>query len=79
MEYNLAMLRKETIEWYRQMSPSERLRLTFLACRKQEENKCSPEFVAQFFEERRKEKDESNLAMLKKLYEAEARREEFGY
>lgn len=75
------MLSKETIEWYRQMTPSERLRLTLIAIRQNQKYlyRGTPEEVAKRFEVISRKKRESNDALLKGLLEAEARRDEFGY
>jgi hypothetical protein len=72
------MLSKETIEWYRQMSPSERLRLTLLSIRENQKflDAGSPGFVARKYEVLRLKKDESNNALVRKLLEAEVRRHE---
>jgi hypothetical protein len=75
------MLSKETIAWYRQMSPNERLRLTLLSIRENQKflDSGSPEFVARKYELIRRKKDESNDALVKKLLEAEVRRHEQGH
>ncbi|MBL8822889.1 MAG: hypothetical protein JNJ77_09905 [Planctomycetia bacterium] len=75
------MLSKETIEWYRQMTPSERLRLTLIAIRQNKKYlyRGTPEEIVRRFEVMSRKKRESNDALMKGLMEAEARRHEFGY
>ena len=60
------MLSRETLEMYRKMTPSERLKLTLEMIR---ENtpfllRGTPEQVARRFERMRQENDERNLNML---------------
>ncbi len=67
------MLSAATIEQYRQMTPSQRLRLTLAAMRESTPYllKGSPEVVDRRFELIRRENDARNRAMLERLATAE--------
>lgn len=71
------MLSPETMEYYRRLSPSERLRLSMQATREAIPYllKGPPEVVARRFELIRRENDARNRAMLEKLAQAEERHE----
>jgi len=67
------MLSREALEYYRKLTPSERLRLTLQAIRDAEPYllQGSPEVVARRFERIRQENDASNRALLAGLAKAE--------
>lgn len=67
------MLSRETIEWYRRMTPGERLTLTLRACRESQPYLLygSPELVERRFALLRQQNDERNHALLEALAEAE--------
>lgn len=72
------MLSKETLEAYRQMTPSQRLALSIQAMRESMVHLLAgpPEIVDRKFELIRRENDARNRAMLERLAAAEHNREE---
>lgn len=68
------MLSKETLERYRQTTPSERLALTFRACRESQPYLLygTSEIVDRRFALLRQQNDERNHALLKALAAAES-------
>ncbi len=66
------MLSRETIEFYRRMTPEERLKLTLQASREALPYllQGSPEVVARRFERMRQEHDAGNRALLEGLARA---------
>ncbi len=67
------MLSRETIAWYRRMTPGERLTLTLQACRESQPYLLhgSPEIVERRFALLRQQNDERNHALLEALAAAE--------